>query len=100
MFFSEPTLLISEVRKLLSLAVDQDEEEVLRIMNTVCEVLKDAPVGGYHRELSVSAGKEDEEVLFPGAAVIVVSCREDPGCLNAGCVYGHVNVTKDFFVIQ
>lgn len=88
LFFSEPTCLLSEVRKLLSLAVEQDEEEVLRIVNTVCEVLKDAPLGGDHRELSVTAGKQDEEVLFAGAAVTVVSCREDPGCLTAGLVNG------------
>ena len=91
MFFRDPGCLISELRKLLSLAVEQDEEEVQRIVNTVCDVLKDAPLGGYHREVSVSAGKQDEEVLIPGAAVTVVSCREDPGCLSAGCVYGHVN---------
>ncbi|KAJ7387405.1 putative E3 ubiquitin-protein ligase HTD4 [Desmophyllum pertusum] len=84
MFFRDPACLISELRKLLSLAVEQDEEEVQRIVNTVCEVLKDAPLGGYHREVSVSAGKQDEEVLIPGAAVTVVSCREDPGCLSAG----------------
>lgn len=86
MFFSEPACLLSEVRKLLSLAVEQDEEEILRIVNTVCEVLKDAPLGGDHRELAATAGKQDEEVLFPGAAVTVVSCREDPGCLSAGLV--------------
>lgn len=92
MFFSEPARLISEVRKLLSLAVEQDEEEVLRVVNTVCEGLKDAPLGGYHREVSISAGKQDEEVLIPGAAVTVVSCREDPGCLSAGYVHGHMNL--------
>ena len=86
MFFSEPARLIAEVRKLLSLAVEQDEEEVLRVVNTVCEGLKDAALGGYHREVSISAGKQDEEVLIPGAAVTVVSCREDPGCLTAGYV--------------
>ena len=59
---------------------------MLRIVNTVCQVLKDAPLGGDHREVSVSAGKQDEEVSFPGAAVTVVSCREDPGCLSAGYV--------------
>lgn len=85
-FFSEPARLPAEVRKLLSLAFDLDEEEVLRIVNTVCQVLKDAPLGGDHREVSVSAGKQDEEVSFPGAAVTVVSCREDPGCLSAGYV--------------
>ena len=75
---------------MLSLVADQDEEDVLRMVNTVCEVLKDPPLGGHHREMSVAAGKEDEEVYFPGAAVTVVSCREDPGCLNAGyvCAYG------------
>lgn len=86
MFFSEPVRLLSEFGKLLSLAVQQDEEEVLRIVNTVCEVLKDPPLGGHHREVSVSAGKQDEELLFPGTAVTVVSCREDPGCLSAGYV--------------
>ena len=84
LFFSEPTSLVSEVRKLLSLAVEQDEEEVLRIVNTVCDVLKDAPLGGYHREVAVSAGKPDEEEHILGAAVTVVSCREDPGCVSAG----------------
>lgn len=84
LFFSHPAVLISEVRKLLSLAVELDEEEVYRIVNTVCEVLKDAPLAGYHREVSVSADKPDEDVLIRGAAVTVVSCREDPGCLGAG----------------
>ncbi|XP_068681108.1 probable E3 ubiquitin-protein ligase HECTD4 isoform X3 [Montipora foliosa] len=86
MFFNEPAVVVSEVRKLLSLAVELDEEEVHRIVNTVCEVLKDAPLAGYHREVSVNAGKPDEEVLIPGAAVTVVSCKEDPACLSAGGV--------------
>ena len=83
-------MLISEVRELLCLAVDQDEEEVLRMVNTMCEVLKCPSLGVHHREMSVMAGKEDEVVYFPGAAVTVVSCREDPGCLNTGyvCAYG------------
>lgn len=84
LFFSDPASLVSEVRKLLSLAVEQDEEEVHRIVNTVCEVLKDTPLRGLHREVSVKAGKPDEEVLIPGAAVTVVSCREDPVFLSAG----------------
>ena len=84
LFFREPRRLVSEVGKLLSLAVEQDEEEVLRIVNTLCEVLRDSPLGGYHREVSVSAGHPDEEVLIPGAAVTVVSCRENPGCVSAG----------------
>ena len=87
MFFNEPAIVVSEVRKLLSLAVELDEEEVHRIVNTVCEVLKDAPLAGYHREVSVNAGKPDEEVLIPGAAVTVVSCKEDPACLSAGSVW-------------
>lgn len=87
LFFSDSAVLVSEVRKLLSLAVELDEEEVYRIVNTVCEVLKDAPLAGYHCEMSVSAGKPDEDVLIPGAAVTVVSCREDPGCLGAGWVW-------------
>ena len=84
LFFSDSAVLVSEVRKLHSLAVELDEEEVHRIVNTVFEVLKDAPLAGYHCEMSVSAGKPDEDVLIPGAAVTVVSCREDPGCLGAG----------------
>lgn len=91
-FFSEPARLISEVRKLLSLAVEQDEEEVLRVVNTVCEGLKDSPFGGYHREVAISPGKQDEEVLIPGAAVTVVSCREDPGCLSTGYAQSHLNL--------
>ncbi|PFX24720.1 putative E3 ubiquitin-protein ligase HECTD4 [Stylophora pistillata] len=107
-FFSEPAMLISEVRKLLCLAVDQDEEEVLRMVNTMCEVLKCPSLGVHHREMSVMAGKEDEVVYFPGAAVTVVSCREDPGCLNTGglsnpkspcvsisCYHGNQKVNKD-----
>lgn len=85
--------MISEVRKLLSLAVEQDEEEVLRVVNTVCEGLKDASLGACHREVPISAGKQDEEVLIPGAAVTVVSCREDPGCLSTGYVGSHVKLT-------
>lgn len=83
---------------MLSLAADQDEEDVLRMVNTVCEVLKDPPLGGHHREMSVAAGKEDEEVYFPGAAATVVSCREDPGCLNAGyvCAYGFTRQYKSW----
>ena len=84
LFFSDPASLVSQLRYLLSLTIEQDEEEVLRIVNTVCEVLKEAPRGGYHQEVSVSAGKTDEEVLIPGAAVSVISCREDTGCLSAG----------------
>ena len=91
-FFSESTRLISAVRKLLSLVVEHDEEEVLRVVNTVCEGLKDAPLGGYHREVPISAEKQDEEVLIPGAAVTVVSCREDPGCLSAGYVHGDMGL--------
>ena len=91
-FFSEPARLISEVRKLLSLAVEQDEEELLRVVNTVCEGLKDSPFGGYHREVAISPGKQDEEVLIPGAAVTVVSCREDPGCLSTGYAQSHLNL--------
>ena len=90
-FFSEPARLISVVRKLLSLAVEQDEEEVLRVVNKVCEGLKDGPLAGYHREVPISPGKQDEEVFIPGTAVTVVSCREDPGCVSAGYVQGHLN---------
>lgn len=84
LFFREPTSLVSVVRDLLSVTVEQDEEEVLSIVNTMCEELKETSLGAYHREVSVKAGNPDEEVHIPGVAVTVVSCREDPGCINSG----------------
>ena len=84
LFFREPTSLVSAVRDLLSVTVEQDEEEVLSIVKTMCEELKETSLGAYHREVSVKAGNPDEEVPIPGVAVTVVSCREDPGCINSG----------------
>ena len=92
LFFSEPARLVSVVRNLLSIAAEQHKEEASRIVSSLCEILKNPAVNQY-REILVNAGKQDEYVSFPGAAVTVVSCREDPGCLSARYVV-HVSVTK------
>ncbi|XP_055958013.1 probable E3 ubiquitin-protein ligase HECTD4 [Patella vulgata] len=76
--FSDAKRLQRELAIAISRAANQGEDYLLELTNQICSCLPNAPEMFACMEFPVSNLKTIQDVEFPGAACLVVSCKTDP----------------------
>ncbi|KAG5840241.1 hypothetical protein ANANG_G00186730 [Anguilla anguilla] len=69
-------------------ALHQGEESLLELTKQICSFLQNAPEQFTSEEFPVSESKVSMDVNFPGAAFVIVSCKESQlGCRKDSSLY-------------